>query len=109
MTRVIVLCERPRHLSAEDAVAWLRRATAALVQDGAANVYLTELASASMRWARAWDWLIEVEVSDASAGQRLVADPPWGQLLADLRLLGMRPCVAVADSARTTQLGAAST
>ena len=109
MTRLIVLCERPRQLSAEDALAWFRRATADLVDGEAIDaVSLTELESVSLRWGRSWDWLIEVEFADPGTARRVAAERPWGELLGDLRLLGMRPCVAVADPDRSTQLGPAA-
>jgi hypothetical protein len=108
VSRLIVLCERPKHLSAEEALTWFRRATDGLVgRDGIEAVSLTALESVSLRWARSWDWLIEVELPDSGTARRLVGETPWGELLADLRLLGMRPCVAVADRARATPLGRA--
>ena len=106
MTRIIVLCERPRQLSAEDALTWLRRAIAGLADgDAVTGIRVTELESVSLRWARSWDWLIEVDLGASGNARRLVTETAWGELLADLRLLGMRPSVAVADPARATPVG----
>ena len=105
-----MLCERPRRLKREEAVEWLRKATASLEvgEGGVKALQLVELDSPSLRWARCWDWLLEVELASDVDANELVSHGPWGDLLADLRLLGMRPAVAIANPARTTQLGGAS-
>ena len=105
--RMIVLCECPRQLTRDDAVTWLRRVTADITGSEVAAARLIELESVSLRWGRAWDWLIEIEFKDARAIRQVVGESAWVALLADLRLLGMRPSVAVADPARVTSLGPA--
>jgi hypothetical protein len=105
---MIVLCERPRQLGAHEALAWLHKAMREVTdREAVARVQVTELENVSMGWARSWDWLIEVQVADSASARRLVAETPWGSLLADLRLLGMRPSVALADRTRETPLGPA--
>lgn len=110
VTRLIVLCERPRHLTRDQAIEWFREATACLRVGGGPvkAVRLTELESPSIRWGRSWDWLLEVELASVEAAGELMSDGPGGDLLADLRLLGMHPAVAVASPTRTTDLGADS-
>jgi hypothetical protein len=99
--RLIVMCERPMHLGEDEAAAWLQREAAAIVaQDGIDSVELTELESAPLRWGRVWDWLIEIELAEASDTDALAKGSRCAALLADLRLLGMRPAVAVIDPAK---------
>ena len=104
MRRLIVMCERPMHLGADEAAAWLRREAAqVLAEDGIAKVELTVLESAPLRWGRVWDWLIEIDlVSHADA---LARGSRCATLLADLRLLGMRPSVALADPSKKQLFG----
>jgi hypothetical protein len=105
VVRVIILCERPQHLSAEHAIAWLRRASAeAVATRGVAALRLTQLQNPSPTLAPMATWLIEAELERGADAAAIVASAPWRDLLGDLRLLGMRPSVAVADSARATAL-----
>jgi hypothetical protein len=105
VTRLILLCERPRHLARDEAVAWFTRATGQLAASpGVRELLLTELESASLRWTRTADWMVEAELERDVDPRRLVDTEPWRDLLADLRLLGMRPSVAVADPERVSDL-----
>jgi hypothetical protein len=61
---------------------------------------LNRLANASRRWPLEWGWLIELEFEDEQAAREAVADAPCAMLLGDLRLLGMRPTVALVDRAQ---------
>ena len=108
MPRLILLCERPRHLARDESVVWLRQATHHLV-DGADVVGLqfTELEGPPLCWSPAGDWLLEAELADDVDAQRLIDSPQWRELLADLRLLGMRPALAVADARNSSPLGPA--
>jgi hypothetical protein len=107
--RLILLCERPRHLGREESVVWLRQATQHLV-DGSDVVGLqfTELESPSPHWSPAGDWLLEAELADDVDVRRLIDTPQWREVLADLRLLGMRPALAVADARNSSRLGPAA-
>jgi hypothetical protein len=97
MSRLVLLCERPRHLSREESRDWFRRAVAELADGGEVlTLEFTELETASRHWACPADWMIEAELGEVDAG-RLVESPRWRGLLADLRLLGMRPAVAIGD------------
>jgi hypothetical protein len=101
------MCERPSRLSGDEAIAWLRRATEQL-GDGrdVTDLRLVELEHPSLRWAGACDWMVEAQLGDGVDPRRLVANDVWRDLLADLRLLGMRPTLAVADAGRTSDLRA---
>ena len=109
MPRLILLCERPRHLNREESVVWLREATAGLV-DGTAvvSLRLTELDSPSEHWSRTSDWMLEGKLAEDVDAQRLVESRQWRELLADLHLLGMRPELAVADARNSSLLGPAA-
>jgi hypothetical protein len=102
--RLIVMCERPMHLAADEAAAWLRREAAEISgKDGIYKVELTVLESAPLRWGRVWDWLIEIDLG--SQPDALAKGSRCATLLADLRLLGMRPAVAVADPSKKQLFG----
>jgi hypothetical protein len=107
--RLILLCERPPHLSRNESLVWLRQATEQLV-DGTDVVGLrfTELESPSLRWSSDSDWLLEAELADGVDARRLVESARWRELLGDLQLLGMRPALAVADARNTSRLGPAA-
>jgi hypothetical protein len=97
VTRVIVLVQRPYHLTEQESEAWLHSQAAALARvKGVQRVDLTRLAHVSWRFAREWDWLYELYLHPDQDPQQAVLDPVCDGLLADLRLLGMRPSVALA-------------
>jgi hypothetical protein len=105
VTRVIVLFEQPSHLSLEEAADWLRPQVARLgAIAGVASVELRAVASASRRWPRMWDWLVEIHLASSADGHRIVEAEPCTELLADLQMLGMRPAVGVVDDGRTAAL-----
>jgi hypothetical protein len=97
MSRLVLLCERPRHLSRQEALDWFSRAVAQLADGGEVlTLELTELETASRHWSCPADLMVEAQLGEVDAG-RLVESPRWRGLLGDLRLLGMRPAVAIAD------------
>ena len=105
VARLIVMCERPPHLARDEVRCWLRHeATAVARQESIESVALTELDNMPIRWDRLWDWLIEIELDDASAADFLAKGSVCAGLVADLRLLGMRPALAVADPAKKQAL-----
>jgi hypothetical protein len=96
VTRLIVLIGTPQHLRAEEADGWLRKEAAALrTAEGVRRAAISPLASASVRWPNQWGWLIELECEGPEGAARATCDDAWTVLLGDLRLLGMRPTVAV--------------
>lgn len=101
MARLLVLVRPPHHLALDEAEDWLRQeiapvTSAAGVRSGA----LSRLASASRRWSQEWGWLLELEFEDAQAAREAVCGEACSMLLGDLRLLGMRPTVALVDAAQ---------
>ncbi len=101
MARLMVLVSPPYHLDIEEAEDWLRQELVPVA--GGARVRsaaLSRLASASRRWSQEWGWLIEFEFEDAQAAREAVAEDACAMLLGDLRLLGMRPTVALIDGAQ---------
>jgi hypothetical protein len=100
MTRVILLVGAPQHLRPEEAEEWLRKeATALSAAEGVTRAVISPLASPSARWPNQWGWLIEVDCDGPGDAQSATRDDAWTALLGDLRLLGMRPTVAVVGDA----------
>ena len=101
MTRLIVLIGPPYHLRAAEAEEWLRgEASGVAAVDGVRRAVLSALVSPSVRWGHnEWGWLIEIDCASPDDADRVVRDGAWTALIADLRLLGMRPTVAVVGDA----------
>jgi hypothetical protein len=105
VSRMILLCSRPRHLSSGDVTDALARALPGLAGGPhVAAVRMTPVRGASLRWSPMFDWLIEAELADGADPTVIVDSSAWRDALADLRLLGMRPSVAVADATLTTRV-----
>ena len=101
MARLLVLVSPPHHLGLDEAEDWLRQEIAPVTSGaGVRSAALSRLGSASRRWPQEWGWLIELEFQDAQAAREAVADAACAMLLGDLRLLGMRPTVALVDRAQ---------
>jgi hypothetical protein len=96
MTRLLELVTSPYHVHAEEAEGWLRGEAAALATaEGVRRVVLSPLGSPSVRLDDRWGWLLELDCDGSEGASRVVRDGAWTSLLGDLRLLGMRPLVAV--------------
>lgn len=71
-----------------------------LAIEGVRCAELTRLRDASPRYGRDWDWMLELHLTAGTDAHQCVdhhgACREW---LGDLRLLGMRPSVLVADGA----------
>ena len=95
VSRVVITGSQPQHLSAAEAHTWLRSELANLrALPGVESVVLTR-SQRSARHPMPWAWLCELHLSDgadphACAEHRVCAD--W---IMDLRLLGMRPEIAI--------------
>jgi hypothetical protein len=99
--RLLVLFHDPYHLDEGEARAWLRREVDALLRhDELGEARLTRLGSATSQPRGGFDWLLEFSIDRAAANPGHLI----GELVADLRLLGMRPTVAVADDRNATEL-----
>ena len=96
--RLLVLWNRPHHLTAAEAERWARDEVRALrATDAIRSARLTRLESASPRQASDWRWLLELELTGSV--RDCVERGPCAEWLGDLRLLGMRPAVVVAAEA----------
>lgn len=100
MARVLVLWTRPYHLSAEEAQTWAQEQASRFRRlDGVERAELTRLQSASARHARDWDWMLELHLTPGADGAAFMDAAPCAEWLAELRLLGLRPTVLLADGA----------
>jgi hypothetical protein len=100
--RLLVLFHDPYHLRVAEAQAWLEREVASVVRrDQVDRATLTRLGTFPQSRG-GFDWLLELGVAPApeTSPRGAVAE-----LVADLRLLGMRPLVAVADDRHSIDLG----
>ena len=105
MTRVLVLCCRPMHLSPSDAEKWLREQVSGVLADTAvAQIEITTLLSASSTWGRSWDYLIAIELRDGARRRRRRQHGACADLLCELRQLRMQPNVVVSTDDRTVVL-----
>jgi hypothetical protein len=104
VARLVVFVDSPYHLTPAEAEDWLRGEAAALARvDGVRRGVLSRLGSPSEQLSDHWRWMIELECEDPDGSPRAVSDRAWKLVLGDLRLLGMRPSVAlVAASAELT-------
>jgi hypothetical protein len=94
----MLFVSRPYSLPAEEAVDWMHQQAAPLATLGAERVELVRLGAPGVHGDSDCEWLIEMyyrRVEDAAGAARngLCRD-----LVADLRLLGMRPRLVVADT-----------
>jgi hypothetical protein len=93
----MVFVERPRHVTSEEAEAWLERELAALDSSGVDSIQLKRVLGASPRLCDTWSWMVQIDCRDLDAAREAVGNGPGMALLADLRLLGMRPSVALVE------------
>jgi hypothetical protein len=98
MARIVILWTRPYHLSADEADAWAQRESARLLAlDGVERGELARLHSGSERHAIEWSWMLELHLRDGVDGHACAEQPELEDWLLDLRLLGMRPTIVVAE------------
>jgi hypothetical protein len=94
--RVLILWSRPQHLTAEEAERWARtELRGVLAADSVRSAELRRLEPASPRYGADPRWLLELEV--AGPARECVENGPCAAWLGDMRLLGMRAEVVVAD------------
>jgi hypothetical protein len=93
--RVIVTGDQPQHLSPAESEAWLRTQLAGLrALPGVESVVLTKVSS-SDRYPRPCAWVCELHAADARACAEHPLCTGW---FMDLRLLGMRPALAILET-----------
>jgi hypothetical protein len=98
MARLVLLAQCPPNLDGEHTEAWLRRELDAMVgKPGVRRVSLSRLETVSIHFARSWDWLIEMECAAIDDAVRATTNSAFKDLFGDLRLIGMRPTLALAN------------
>jgi hypothetical protein len=98
VSRVVITGSQPRHLSAAEAHAWLRSELVSLrALPGVESVVLTR-AQNSHRHPVPWAWLCELHLADGADGRACAEHPVCTEWLLDLRLLGMRPALAILEA-----------
>jgi hypothetical protein len=97
----MIVVEHPRHVSTDETERWLREQLETIGGDGIERVVLKRLGSPSLRFSEARAWMIELECRDAAAACEAVKAGAGLELIADMRLLGMRPWVATVEDAPT--------
>jgi hypothetical protein len=98
VARVVVLWTRPYHLTAEEAATWTRREVGrVLAVDSVGHAELTLLRSVSLCHPRDFDWMLEIHLTSGATADECVNAAAFAEWLSDLRLLGMRPSVLLAD------------
>jgi hypothetical protein len=104
MPRLLVLCRLPYHLPPKDAEAWLTQELETVLQrDGLEGATLTRLGNPSAQWTRSFDWMIEFHLAGL-ASAAMGRGGACAELLADLRMLGMAPAVALVDDRTVIRL-----
>ena len=97
VARLMIFVERPRHLTSEEAETWLERELAALDGNGVHSIRLKRVVGASPRLCDTWSWMVQIDCRDLNAAREAIRTGPAMALLADLRLLGLRPSVALVE------------
>ena len=93
----MIFIEQPRYVSTDEAEAWLARELEPLRSDGIERVRLRRLRDPSLRFAQSWAFMIEIDCRDAAAARDALSDRAGLMLLGDLRMLGMRPSLALVE------------
>ncbi len=96
MPRILILCERPPGLSADEAERWLRRDAAQVRDRGIERFEIERLGPTPQLDAHGFVWLLEITVRTEDDVERLFRQPRFLELLGDLRLTGMKPAAAIA-------------
>jgi hypothetical protein len=89
---------RPLHLSEEEAETWAREEVGRLLAiEGVRCGELTRLRDGSSEYGRDRDWMLELHLTAGTDAQQCVDHGACSEWLGDLRLLGMRPSVLLAE------------
>ena len=98
MPRVLITGLQPQHLTADEAHAWLVSELRVLRSlPDVESVVLTQV-TALGRHPRPWDWVCELHIAEQADGRACAEHPVCSDWVLDLRLLGMRPRLAVLDA-----------
>jgi hypothetical protein len=96
----MLFISRPYHLSQGEADRWMRTQAAPLARTTAVNGVLVSRLRNPAAGGGDWDWLIEMHCDGIEEAQRAAREDTCRDLVADLRLLGMRPSLILADRTR---------
>ena len=97
VARLMILVQHPQHVSSDEAEAWLQAELQAIGGPGVLRVQLKRLGSPSLRFSETWTWMVEIDCRDVEAARDAVQQGGGRAFLADLRMLGMRPSVALVE------------
>jgi hypothetical protein len=101
IARLMLFVRRPYHLSQEEADRWMRAEAAPLARAAAIrSVEVSRFRSPGAPGGSDWDWLIEMTFEDPDEAARAAREQACRDLVADMRLLGMRPSLALVDGTR---------
>jgi hypothetical protein len=68
-----------------------------LDSSGVDRILLKRVVGASPRLSDTWSWMVQIDCRDLATARAALGNGPAMALLADLRLLGMRPSVALVE------------
>jgi hypothetical protein len=103
--RLLLLWEHPRLSLADEVRAWAEREIAPLgANERVERLDLIPLRAAGDHVAQ-FDWLLELRVRTRAEAAELLREAPLRDLLGELRSLGLRPIVLVADEADAVHVG----
>jgi hypothetical protein len=101
IARLMLFVRRPYHLSQDEADRWMRAEAVPLSKAASVtSVEISELRSPGAPSSNDWDWLIEMSFEATDDAVRAAREEACRDLVADLRLLGMRPSLALVDGTR---------
>jgi hypothetical protein len=98
----MLFVSRPYVLSDDEAARWMREQAMPLASVTAVDrVEVTRLQAPALRGGTDWQWLIEMYCERGEDAEVAAREDPCRELVADLRLLGMRPYLVIADGTET--------
>jgi hypothetical protein len=97
VARLMIFVERPRHVTSEEAEAWLERELTGLDSNGIESIQLKRVVGASPRLCDTWSWMVQIDCRDLDTAREVIGTGYAMALLADLRLLGLHPSVALVE------------
>jgi hypothetical protein len=106
VARLLVICRHPYHLRDQEAEDWLSaEIEAVLRRDRFEGATLTKLANPSPSQTEPSGWLVEIRLETTPGAAPIKLSGALGDLLGDLRLLGMAPMVLTPDDQSAIELG----
>ena len=98
--RILVLWNACVSVSPDEDAQWVKEEVGKLAGSmGVRDLSLHKVESAALRFPSRWDWCLEIAADEPA--NVIVRSSPYAEFLADLRLLGSKPAVAVLPEATT--------